>query len=58
MTATKAKESSIPKASEKRGTGARRVYLVDGARTPFLKARGARGLSHLLTWRSSAADRC
>lgn len=43
MTATKAEESSTPKASEKRSTGARRVYLVDGARTPFLKARGRPG---------------
>ncbi|MFC4258833.1 acetyl-CoA C-acetyltransferase [Marinobacter lacisalsi] len=43
MTAAKAKERSTPKASEKRGTATRRVYLVDGARTPFLKARGRPG---------------
>ncbi|GGY65680.1 acetyl-CoA C-acetyltransferase [Marinobacter zhanjiangensis] len=43
MTATKEKESSTPKATNKRGTSARRVYLVDGARTPFLKARGRPG---------------
>jgi acetyl-CoA C-acetyltransferase len=34
------------------------VYIVDGARSPFLKSRNASALSRPATWRRSPAGRC